>query len=134
MGKRVFTIIFGALMIAAGINHFVTAPMYTAFFGTSSLGLPIVYASGIVEIAVGAATLAPQTRAWGTLGILVLMVCFTPLHVIDVFAERAAIGSHTAALIRLPIQFVLIAWAFVIYRNSRSQSAPRVLNRRDAAS
>jgi len=32
----------------------------------------------------------------------------------DVFKENPAIGSHQLALIRLPLQFVLILWAWFI--------------------
>ena len=134
MGKRILTLIFGGLMVAAGIVHFLNPGMYTPFFGSSSLGLPIVYASGIVEVGVGAATLVPQTRTWGTLGILVLMVCFLPLHVLDVFAEHPVIGTHTIALIRLPLQFVLIAWAFAIHRSSLLSSPARALKQKAISS
>jgi hypothetical protein len=36
------------------------------------------------------------------------MIIFLPLHVWDVFRDKPAIGSHQIALIRLPIQFLLI--------------------------
>jgi len=42
------------------------------------------------------------------------MLLFLPLHIWDIFREKAAIGSHQVALIRLPIQFVLIAYAWFI--------------------
>jgi uncharacterized membrane protein len=48
------------------------------------------------------------------LGILAMMLVFLPLHIWDIFRENPAIGSHKVALIRLPIQFVLIAWAWFI--------------------
>ncbi|HAK78963.1 MAG TPA: hypothetical protein DCM71_19145 [Runella sp.] len=50
------------------------------------------------------------------LGIFVMMLVFLPLHVIDIFKENPAIGSHQVALVRLPIQFVLIAWTWFIYK------------------
>jgi hypothetical protein len=46
------------------------------------------------------------------------MILFLPLHVIDVFRGDPAVGSHQAALIRLPVQFVFIFWAWFCHRNS----------------
>jgi uncharacterized membrane protein len=40
------------------------------------------------------------------------MIAFLPLHIIDVFLDNPAIGSKTLAYIRLPLQFVLIFWAW----------------------
>jgi hypothetical protein len=45
------------------------------------------------------------------------MVLFLPLHIIDIFKETPAVGSHQAALIRLPFQFLFIAWAWYIKRD-----------------
>jgi len=56
----------------------------------------------------------PRYRSLGTLGILLLMLAFLPLHVMDVFSDQPAIESHQLALIRLPIQFVFILWAWFI--------------------
>ncbi|MDP8078912.1 hypothetical protein [Phocoenobacter skyensis] len=41
---------------------------------------------------------------------------FLPIHISDVFMENPAIGTHKLALIRVPIQFVFIGWAWVVYR------------------
>ena len=76
----------------------------------------INYLAGLLEIAVGIGTFISRFRSLAALGILVMMLVFLPLHVIDVFKENPAIGSHQAALVRLPIQFVLIAWAWFIYK------------------
>jgi uncharacterized membrane protein len=73
-------------------------------------------AVGILEIAIGIAVFFPQTRSYATLGLLLMMLAFLPLHIADVFKEMPAIGSHKAALVRLPLQFVFILWAWFIYR------------------
>ena len=40
------------------------------------------------------------------------MLLLLPLHIIDLFRDKPVIGSMTAAIIRIPIQFLLIflAW------------------------
>jgi len=50
------------------------------------------------------------------------MLLFLPLHFLDVFKEHPAIGSKTIALIRLPIQFLLIYCAWYIYKTKKQQT------------
>jgi hypothetical protein len=50
---------------------------------------------------------------------LVLMLIFLPLHTYDVFVDNPAIGSHKAAMIRLPVQFLFIAWAWFISKKDK---------------
>jgi len=112
--KQILTFIFAAFMILGGVNHFLKPEMYLPFIPASLPGLFIIYASGVIEIALGVGALLKRTRKQATLGILLLMVVFLPLHIMDVFKENPAIGSHQIALVRLPLQFVLIAWAWYI--------------------
>lgn len=116
----ILTILFALFMIFGGINHFLKPDMYLPFIPTGLPVLVIIYLSGVIEIALGVGALIPKTRTWSTLGILLLMIAFLPLHVIDVFKENPAVGSHKVALIRLPMQFVLIAWAWFIYKKSKT--------------
>lgn len=46
------------------------------------------------------------------------MIVFLPIHIWDVTKEIPAIGSKTAAGIRLGIQFLLIAAGWWIYKTS----------------
>jgi uncharacterized membrane protein len=112
--KQILTFLFAAFMILGGINHFIKPEMYLPFIPSSLPGLFIIYASGVVEVILGIGALIPKTKKTATLGILLLMIAFLPLHVWDVFKENPAIGSHQVALFRLPIQFVFIAWAWFI--------------------
>ncbi|MEZ4777670.1 MAG: hypothetical protein R3D00_31135 [Bacteroidia bacterium] len=114
--KLILTIVFGGFMIFAGIMHFVNPDIYMAFIPDFLPEKLINILAGIAEIAAGAAACIPRFRKWGTLAILVMMVAFLPLHIWDVFKEVPAVGTHEAALIRLPIQFVLILWAWYIYK------------------
>jgi uncharacterized membrane protein len=113
------TLLFGALMIVGGAAHFISPAMYDAFLPEFLPRRPLNLLGGAVEIAAGAAVFIPRFRRWGTLGILILMVAFLPLHVLDAFRAQPAIGSHQAALIRLPVQLLLIAWAWAIHAAAR---------------
>lgn len=110
------TCAFGLFMILAGIAHFATP---TVFYGLIPDFLPkelVNMAAGVVEIAVGVSVFIPATRQFGTLMILLMMLAFLPLHVLDVFKETPAVGSFATALVRLPLQFVLIYWAWYIHK------------------
>lgn len=106
-------------MILGGIFHFLTPEMYQPFIPDYLPKDPMIYGSGAVEIAVGIGVFFSRVRSIATLGILLLMLAFLPLHIWDVFREDPAIGSGALARIRLPIQLILILWAWYIHKNSR---------------
>ncbi len=114
--KLILTFLFAAFMILGGVNHFLKSEMYFPFIPDVLPQMAIVYVSGVVEILLGIGAFIPQFRSRAALGILLLMLAFLPLHVLDVFKTNPAIGTHEAALIRLPVQFVLILWAWFIYK------------------
>jgi uncharacterized membrane protein len=114
--KLVLTILFGILLILGGISHFMNPLMYAGFFPEFAMNKVINIVAGVVEIGLGLGALIPRFRPTATIGIFLLMLVFLPLHVIDVFRGDPAVGSHQVALIRLPVQFVLILWAWFISR------------------
>lgn len=78
--------------------------------------MAIIYVSGIIEIVLGTALLLNKKYVeFETLGVLFLMILFLPIHIWDVFSETPAIVSHSAAMVRLPILFVLIALAWKVH-------------------
>lgn len=114
--KLILTYLFGVIMIVAGANHFIKPEMYAPFIPEFLPNLAVNYLTGIVEIVVGVGVFIPRYRSMATFGILIMMVAFLPLHIFDVFKGNPAIGSHQAALIRLPVQFLLISWAWFIHK------------------
>ena len=106
-------------MFLAGVAHFIFPAMYDAMIPD---GLPknlVNYGSGALEIALGLGVFIPRYRWWATLGIVLLMIVFLPVHVIDYFRDVPAIGSKMAAAVRIPVQFVLIGWAWWVHRGSK---------------
>ena len=79
---------------------------------------PTNFVAGLVELTLGIGVFLPRARSKATLGILFLMIAFLPLHVWDVFRDNPAIGSKALAYVRLPLQFVLIAWAWLVHKQS----------------
>lgn len=114
----VFTLFLGVFFMVAGIGHFVNPEKYFAFIPDFLPKPAANNLTGFVEIIAGAFLFVPKLRKIAGLIILVMMVVFLPLHVLDVFKDKPAIGSHTLAIIRLPLQFVLIYWAWYIFRRN----------------
>ena len=112
--KPVLTNFFGILMIVCGVLHFIKPEKYFPFIPHFLPKEIINYLVGVLEIVLGVGTCIPRFCSLATLGILLLMIVFLPLHVMDVFKEHPAIGNQAVAIIRLPVQFVLIMWAWFI--------------------
>ncbi len=111
-------------MMNAGIQHFLKVDFYLPFVPRF---LPFteffVYFSGVVEIALGVLlafnfkVLKHSIGMWSALAIFIMFWVFLPIHISDVFMENPAIGTHKLALIRVPVQFVFIGWAWLVYRS-----------------
>ena len=116
MIKTGLTFLLGAFIAYAGTSHFRKPEIFLPFIPDFLPQTLVNYAVGLLEIILGVGIFIPQFRQQAAWGIFILMVAFLPLHIIDVFSKNPSIGSHQAALIRLPIQFVLIGWAWFITR------------------
>lgn len=112
--KLVLTFLFAAFIIYGGINHFLKPSMYLPFIPNFLPREFVNYASGVLEILIGVGLLIQRYRFRSAQALLLLMIAFLPIHVWDVFRDDPAIGSHNLALIRLPVQFLFIAWAWFI--------------------
>jgi uncharacterized membrane protein len=73
----------------------------------------LVWISGIVEIVLGACLIFPRLRSMAALGILILLILYTPIHVIDALRTWPVIGSKALAWARIPLQFVMIWMAYL---------------------
>lgn len=106
-------------MVYGGINHFRNPAFYDAFMPDFFPKLLANYASGAVEIILGVGLLFPKWRMQAAWGILILMLIFLPLHIWDLFKDQPAIGSMKAAMIRVPVQFLFIGWAYWFTRSPK---------------
>jgi uncharacterized membrane protein len=123
---NILKIVIALFMIYAGIQHFLKPAFFMPFVPEFlPLKTTIIYASGVAEILVGVLLLIKKYAKIGAIGILVLLFLFLPIHIWDVFAEVPAIGSRKAALIRLPIQFLLI---FIVWKIKNSVSNNNINN------
>ena len=125
--KQVLLWIQVAFYVFAGIQHFRVPHFYVAMMPPY---LPwheaLVFWSGVAEVLCGLGLALPQTRklaAWGTIALLVA-VFPANLHVaaanVPLFGAQEGAGALNYA--RLPLQAVLIGWAW-IYTRKRNDEA-----------
>jgi uncharacterized membrane protein len=106
--------LFGPFFAFAGIMHFVIPRTYEAIVPD---WLParraLVYASGVAELAGGAALLHPRTRRLGgRLSVATLLAVFPANVHMALHPERYPVpGERTALYLRLPVQALFVAWA-----------------------
>jgi uncharacterized membrane protein len=115
--KRVLLYVMSAFYIFAGVMHFWRPDYYMPMMPPY---LPwhraLVYLSGLAEVGLGAAVLIPSLRSLAAWGIILLLIAVFPanvhiaLHNVPVFG--ATEGAGAGNWIRLPLQLVLIAWAW----------------------
>jgi uncharacterized membrane protein len=106
--------LLGVTFLAAGVLHFVRPRMYEAIMPRY---LPahreLVYASGVAEIAGGAAILHSKTAKPGAWWLIATLCAIFPANVeMAVHAERFEQIPEPLLWARLPIQAALIAWAW----------------------
>ena len=105
-----------ALYIVAGINHFVHPAMYIAimpsFLPVSSYNALVVI-SGVCEILFGLLLVPPPTRRLAAWGIIALLLAVFPANIqmaVNFYREQSP--QTWLAYLRLPLQILLIIWAY----------------------
>lgn len=119
--KHVSRYLFGAFFVAAGANHFINADFYVRMMPAY---LPwhdaLVAISGVAEIVLGAMLLVPQFQVMAAWGLIALLVAVFPANLnMALHADQFATMSPLGLWIRLPIQGLLIAWAYWYTRRIR---------------
>lgn len=106
--------LMAGLYMFAGIMHFVRPKMYLRIMPRY---LPnhklLVFLSGLAEIALGIGLCVKQTRHLAIYGIILMLVVFLTVHFYMLSSKKAAAGIPQWVLIlRIPLQFVLMYWAY----------------------
>ena len=100
--------------VVAGANHFLNANFYLRMMPPIlPAHLFLVYLSGVCEIVLGVLLLIPKYTKFAAWGLIALLIAVFPANIYmamnpQIFSEI----SPTAQYIRLPVQLVLIAWAY----------------------
>ena len=112
--------LFGAFFIGAGLNHFANTDFYLDIMPPYlPWHLPLVYASGVAEIALGGLLLF---RRWSTIaawGLILLLIAVFPANLHMALNQDSYPQLSPILLwLRLPLQGLLIAWAWFYTRGN----------------
>lgn len=111
--KLVLKYLLGLFFVLAGINHFVDPAFYLKIMPPY---LPwhefLNYLSGLLEIVFGALLLVPRFQRLAAWGIIVVLVGVFPANIHMALHPELSEVPQFALWLRLPIQLVLIAWAY----------------------
>ena len=119
--KRPLLFVMGPAYVVAGVMHFVVPEAYVQVMPpVLPAPLALVYLSGVAEVALGVGVLVPQTRRYAAWGLVALLVAVFPANVYmatsGVVVEGTPFGTLDPSAAerwgRLPLQAVLVAWAW----------------------
>jgi len=122
--------ILAVCMVVAGILHFVQIePFVRIVPGFLPAPTALVYISGVIEILLGLGLLIPAIQKFSAWGLVALFIAVYPANLNmafnDIHLKGVPDGWWFQAM-RLPFQFVLIAWAYWLTRDvPRRLSAQR---------
>ncbi|POG54298.1 DoxX family protein [Haloferax marisrubri] len=111
----------GALYVLAGVMHFVVPNAYAQVVPpVFPAALALVYVSGVAEILLGVGVVFRRTQRIAAWGLIALLVAVFPANVYmatsDIVLEGVPAAlrepSDAALWLRLPLQGVLVAWAW----------------------
>ena len=125
IGRLVGIWIFGLLFVLAGINHFRSPgtylkimPPYLPWHGA------LVMVSGVFEVLLGLLLLVPPVSRLAAWGLIALLIAIFPANVYLYQHQEILPGPPLLHLLRLPLQGVLIWWAWLYTRQAPTMKPP----------
>jgi uncharacterized membrane protein len=122
--KTILRWVLTVFMVGAGINHFYNPSPYVGMM-PSELPHPelLVQISGIAEILGGLGLILPQTRRLTAWCLIALFVAIFPAN-LNMALNHLPLGTQSvpvwALWARLPLQVVLIVWAYWFTRRDQT--------------
>ena len=116
--------VLGILFAVAGANHFVHPAFYVSIM---PMYLPwhtaLVYVSGLFEVGLGLLLLLRRFERLAAWGMIALIIAVTPAN-LQMAIHPGLYPDYTSVALwtRLPLQGVLIAWAFWFTRPRRKEN------------
>jgi uncharacterized membrane protein len=125
--NEIFRWLLAALFVFAGVSHFLRPqfydPMVPPYLPWPHL---LVVISGIAEIVLGVALLIPRASRLAAIGLIALLIAVFPANIHMAMHPQLFPQFDPIALwIRLPMQLVLIAWAYWFARDCELTGAER---------
>ena len=112
--KTTFKYVLASAFVLAGGNHFINTAFYLSIMPpVLPAHLFFVYLSGVFEIALGILLMIPKYSRLAAWGLVALMIAVFPANVYMAMNTNLFPQFDPNAIwLRLPLQFVLIGWAF----------------------
>lgn len=122
--RTVLLFVMAFAMVGVGVLHFVDPDPFVAIMPAwLPAHLELVYISGAFEILGGLGLLVPRTRRFASWGLIALFVAVFPANINMAIHEIQLDPANPmpvwAMWARLPLQGVLIAWAWWVGRPKR---------------
>ncbi len=122
--KTFFRWVMAILMVLIGVSHFTDPDKFVRIVPDYlPAPLALVYISGFFEIVGGVGLLIPQLTRYAAWGLIALYVAVFPANV-NMVIHQLPFGENPVAPIllwlRLPLQLVIIAWAYWFTREEKS--------------
>jgi uncharacterized membrane protein len=106
--------LLGGLFVVSGVTHFVKTSFYVSIMPPYlPWHLELVYVTGVAEAVLGVLLLIRRRPVWAAWGLIALLVAVFPANVHmamhpELYPSLPALGLW----LRLPVQGLLIAWAY----------------------
>lgn len=119
--KNILRWIMGIGLVFAGINHFIDPNFYMKIMPPYlPWHLFLIYLSGIIEVGLGILLLIPKFQNLAAWGIIALFIAVFPANIYMAMNTENFFDINPLLIyLRLPIQFILIAWAFWFTRKAK---------------
>lgn len=106
-------------MLAGAWGHFFKPEYFYKIVPDFLPKKEVVILSGIPELLIGFGILIPRTRALAGIAFTLLCLAFLPLHLWDLVRDDPAITPHSAAIIRVFVQFFLMWIGWLVWKRWR---------------
>jgi uncharacterized membrane protein len=122
--KLVSKYLMAILMVSAGTMHFVKPDTYMKIMPPYlPFHLELVYLSGFLEVALGFLLLVPRLTRWAAWGLFALLIAVFPANIYLYQHQELLPASPLLHFLRLPLQGVLLLWAYWLASPQREQTA-----------
>jgi uncharacterized membrane protein len=107
--------LMGVLLVLAGMNHFRKPKLYMRIMPPYiPAHSTMVMISGLVEMVLGFALMNKNSQVGAAWAIIAMLIVFIPVHIYMLQNEKAAMNlPKWVLMLRLPLQFGLMYWAFL---------------------
>ncbi|WP_193194533.1 DoxX family protein [Nostoc sp. MG11] len=129
--KELLRVILAMSIIVVGVTHFIVPDQYVRIV-PSQLPYPLglVYLSGFYEILGGIGLLVPpvsQAAAWGLIALFIAVYPANINMAVNLIKVDHIPNSPWVHVIRLPLQAVLIAWAWWYTKPSNREQQASII-------